>query len=80
MTNSSARQQYYFPPTMLEAVITKPGANSRSGETAAVRRYLLERFTDDVSVLDLPHGTLDGGDVLFNGKDWFINTASQLLD
>ena len=51
------------------AVITKPGAATRAGETTEVKRYLLESFSDRLlRVMDLPYGTLDGGDVLFTGK------------
>jgi N-dimethylarginine dimethylaminohydrolase len=54
--------------SLYSAVITKPGAVTRAGETTEVRRYLLDTFSDRLRVVDLSYGTLDGGDVLFTGK------------
>ena len=44
------------------AVLTSPGAESRRGETDAVRP-VIERLGLEVATIELP-GTLDGGDVL----------------
>lgn len=49
------------------AMITKPGARSRQGEVDRVRQYLKEKFAGKLNVVDLPGGTVDGGDVLFTG-------------
>ncbi|HKE37001.1 MAG TPA: arginine deiminase family protein [Candidatus Baltobacteraceae bacterium] len=43
------------------AIITRPGAQSREGETAAIRSALDEHF-DSLASIEAP-GTLDGGDV-----------------
>jgi dimethylargininase len=48
------------------ALITNPGADSRKGEVTAVREYLQKNFKQ-LKVVDLPKGTVDGGDILFTG-------------
>jgi dimethylargininase len=48
------------------ALITNPGADSRKGEVTAVREYLKSNFKQ-LKVVDLPKGTVDGGDILFTG-------------
>lgn len=68
------------------AVITRPGAESRRGETAQVE-HALRRFFDTIHHIEAP-GTLDGGDVMSVGTHYFIGLsertnqagASQLLD
>lgn len=56
------------------AVITRPGAASRRGETEVVASVLARhrplRFID-------PPGTLDGGDVLMVGRRFFIGLSSR---
>lgn len=49
------------------ALITNPGADSRKGEVTGVREYLKINFKQ-LKVVDLPRGTVDGGDILFTGK------------
>ena len=57
------------------AVVTRPGAPARRGETAAVEKvvaelgYRVERITDP--------GTLDGGDVLTVGETVYVGTGSR---
>lgn len=43
------------------AIVTRPGAASRSGETSAIAQTL-RLFFDDIDTIE-PPGTLDGGDV-----------------
>lgn len=49
------------------AMITTPGAASRQGEVKAVRNYLQSKLNSSWELVDLPEGTVDGGDVLFTG-------------
>lgn len=55
-------------------IITNPGAISRRGEVAAVKRHFMNVASGgggsgkSLSVRHLISGTLDGGDVLFTGK------------
>ena len=68
------------------AIITRPGAASRSGEVDAIRPVIVEYF-DEVHAIQAP-GTLDGGDVCDAGEDFLIgvsdrtneNGARQLAD
>jgi dimethylargininase len=59
------------------AVITRPGAISRRGETDDVEAMLRE-------VRDIVHitepGTLDGGDVLRVGDRWFVGRSGRTND
>lgn len=57
------------------AVITRPGAPSRRGETAAVRAAV-SRFFDPVAEI-APDGTLDGGDVMAAGRRLFIGLSRR---
>jgi dimethylargininase len=59
------------------AVITRPGAKSRRGETEAVERALKPLRT--IARIDAP-GTLDGGDVLVVGKRVFVGRTSRTND
>jgi dimethylargininase len=56
------------------AVITRPGAESRRGETASVAEAL-RRFRTVVEI-EAP-GTLDGGDVLRNGDAVFVGISER---
>jgi len=51
------------------ALITRPGAKSRQGETARVREYLKTIEPGVLVVTDLEDGHVDGGDVLFTGVE-----------
>src|SRR6185436_13819922 len=55
------------------AVITRPGAASRLGETEAVEEALRELFPRLERIE--PPGTLDGGDVCEAGKTFFIGVS-----
>ena len=57
------------------AVLTSPGAESRRGETDAVRPAL-ERLGLEVAAIELP-GTLDGGDVLKVGTRVYVGLGSR---
>ncbi len=57
------------------AVLTSPGAESRRGETDAVRPAI-ERLGLEVATIELP-GTLDGGDVLKVGTRVYVGLGSR---
>jgi dimethylargininase len=57
------------------AVLTSPGAESRRGETDAVRP-VVDRLGLEVSAIELP-GTLDGGDVLKVGRRVYVGLGSR---
>ena len=68
------------------AVITRPGASSRRGETASIRE-IIAGFYDDMETIGTP-GTLEAGDVMMAGEHFYIglsgrtnaNGAEQLID
>ncbi len=57
------------------AVITRPAAPSRTGETTALRP-ILERFYRRIERITAP-GTLDGGDVMQVGPHFFIGLSAR---
>lgn len=57
------------------AVITNPGADSRKGETAAIRPILEARFERLYQIT--PPGTLDGGDICEAGQHYFIGLSNR---
>ncbi len=57
------------------AVITRPGAPSRLGETEAVEAALRELFARCERIQ--PPGTLDGGDVCEAGSHFFIGVSQR---
>ena len=57
------------------AVVTRPGALSRRGETAAVGAELAGRFPA-LAAID-PPGTLDGGDVMAVGRHYYIGLSGR---
>ena len=57
------------------AVITRPGAPSRRGETGAVRTAV-SHFFDTIEEIG-PEGTLDGGDVMAAGHHLFIGLSRR---
>jgi dimethylargininase len=59
------------------AVLTRPGAESRRGETPAVAEALAE-YRETVA-MEGP-GTLDGGDVLANGKTIYVGRSTRTSD
>jgi dimethylargininase len=55
------------------AVITRPGADSRAGETLSTAVGLAQDFT----VHQLPEGRLDGGDVLNIGRTLYVGRSGR---
>ncbi len=58
------------------AVITRPGAASRAGETASTAEGLVGDFT----LHRLAAGTLDGGDVLSIGRALYVGRSARTSD
>ncbi|XP_038858741.1 N(G),N(G)-dimethylarginine dimethylaminohydrolase 1 isoform X3 [Salvelinus namaycush] len=58
------------------ALITRPGAESRRKETAAIRQTLKELGLNIVDMSD-ETATLDGGDVLFTGREFFVGLSKR---
>jgi dimethylargininase len=57
------------------AVITRPGAASRAGETLEIKSFLLDHYAD---VFEIQHpATLDGGDVCEAGNNFFIGISQR---
>jgi len=61
--------------TKEQAVITRPGAESRRGETKSVKKAI-EKFYPDLKIISEP-GVIDGGDVLQVDKDIFVGLTSR---
>jgi dimethylargininase len=59
------------------AVVTRPGSPSRRGETAAVAEALAAHRP---LVAIQPPGTLDGGDVLVDGRTVFVGRSARTSD
>ena len=57
------------------AIVTRPGARSRAGETVAIRRALLPLF-EELREIEAP-GTVDGGDVCVAGTNAFIGVSAR---
>lgn len=55
------------------AVITRPGAPSRAGETQSTAEGLAPYF----SIINLERGSLDGGDVLMIGRTLYVGQSSR---
>uniref|UniRef100_A0A1A8EAF0 Dimethylarginine dimethylaminohydrolase 1 n=1 Tax=Nothobranchius kadleci TaxID=1051664 RepID=A0A1A8EAF0_NOTKA len=58
------------------ALITRPGAESRRRETDAVKRALKDLNLNIVEMTD-ENATLDGGDVLFTGQEFFVGLSKR---
>jgi dimethylargininase len=58
--------------------ITLPGAPSRRLETAGVKQALDQHFRGAMTVQR--QGTLDGGDVLFTGREYFVGRSQRTDD
>ena len=63
-----------------KAVITRIDHKSREGETAHMKR-LLERMGMEIHEIENidPEATLDGGDVLFTGREFFVGLSHLCL-
>ena len=57
------------------AIITRPGAASRTGETAAIEAVVKD-FYSRVERIHAP-GTLDAGDVMMTGDHYYIGLSSR---
>ncbi|XP_054645330.1 N(G),N(G)-dimethylarginine dimethylaminohydrolase 1 isoform X1 [Dunckerocampus dactyliophorus] len=58
------------------ALITRPGAESRRGETEAMKGALKELNLNVVEMTD-ESATLEGGDVLFTGREFFVGLSKR---
>ncbi|KAJ8376395.1 hypothetical protein SKAU_G00069750 [Synaphobranchus kaupii] len=58
------------------ALITRPGAASRRKETEAMKKALTE-LNLNIVVMDDETATLDGGDVLFTGREFFVGLSKR---
>jgi dimethylargininase len=57
------------------AMLTRPGAESRSGEVVAMQQ-ILKQFSPELAEISAP-GKLDGGDVCEAGKHFFIGISQR---
>ena len=57
------------------AILTRPGAPSRMGETAAIEKVLSERFSS-IAHVNAP-GTVDAGDIMMVGSRFYIGLSSR---
>jgi dimethylargininase len=57
------------------AVLTRPGAPSRVGEVASIKKVLTDFYSDMLSIQ--PPGTVDGGDVCEAGDHFFIGISER---
>lgn len=57
------------------AIITRPGAASRKGETAGMREVLSEYY-EDIQEITSP-GTLEGGDVMMVGNHFYTGLSER---
>jgi dimethylargininase len=61
--------------TKVFAVITRPGAESRRGETDGIRQ-VLEKYYGNIEEIKHP-GTLEAGDVMMTGNHFFIGISNR---
>jgi len=57
------------------AIITRPGAPSRRGETEAIES-VLEKFYTDIERVRMP-GTVDAGDIMMVGTHFFVGLSQR---
>ena len=57
------------------AVLARPGAPSRAGEIASIKKVLADFYSDVLSIQ--PPGTVDGGDVCEAGDQFFIGISER---
>ncbi|KAG8555236.1 hypothetical protein GDO81_017633 [Engystomops pustulosus] len=58
------------------ALVTRPGAPSRRKEVEAVKKALQDLQMNVVEMTD-ENATLDGGDVLFTGREFFVGLSKR---
>uniref|UniRef100_A0A0B7B0A6 Uncharacterized protein n=1 Tax=Arion vulgaris TaxID=1028688 RepID=A0A0B7B0A6_9EUPU len=59
------------------ALIARPGHVSRQGEVGEIRKVLMSDLHMSVVEIKNPKATLDGGDVLFTGKEIFVGVGKR---
>ncbi|KAJ8299903.1 hypothetical protein KUTeg_021422 [Tegillarca granosa] len=59
------------------ALITRPAVQSRQGETKEVRRVLKQDLKLKINEILDADATVDGGDVLFTGKEIFVGVRAN---
>jgi len=57
------------------AVVTRPGADSRRGETISIGKQLRHYF-DQIEIIEAP-GTVDAGDIMMVGKHFYIGLSER---
>lgn len=57
------------------AVVTRPGAESRRGETQSMKQQLKASF-DQVEIIEDP-GTVDAGDIMMVGKHFYVGLSER---
>ncbi len=60
------------------AIVTRPGADSRRGETVTIKKQL-EQVFDQIEIVEAP-GTVDAGDIMMVGKHFFIGLSERTND
>jgi dimethylargininase len=58
-------------------VLCNPGADSRKPEISEVEKFIKEKYNDRLIYQIESPGCLDGGDVLFTGRDIFIGDSKR---
>ncbi|XP_078686212.1 N(G),N(G)-dimethylarginine dimethylaminohydrolase 1-like [Branchiostoma floridae x Branchiostoma belcheri] len=59
------------------ALVTRPGHPNRRGEVHAVKKVLEEDLGLEVVHMVEDEATMDGGDVLFTGKEFFVGLSNR---
>lgn len=57
------------------AVVTRPGADARRGETISMGKQL-GHFFDQIEIIEAP-GTVDAGDIMMVGKHFYIGLSER---
>lgn len=57
------------------AVVTRPGADTRRGETDSMEKQL-RHFFDQIEIIEDP-GTVDAGDIMMVGKHFYIGLSER---
>ena len=58
------------------ALITRPGSKTRQGEVSEIRRYLQNQMKMTIVDIKDPDAIIEGGDVLFTGKEIFVGIGT----
>ncbi len=57
------------------AIVTRPGADSRRGETVSIKKQLAQ-FFDPVEIIEAP-ATVDAGDIMMVGRHFYIGLSER---